>query len=78
MHYYLHSHRVGRQQRQAHENPVILWSFGLGLVGPVLVMTVPPIRKRMGWKPAEYPPTTYPRKQYARVKPHPQSNCRFR
>ncbi|KLO17664.1 hypothetical protein SCHPADRAFT_846186 [Schizopora paradoxa] len=53
-------------QRQAHENPVILWSFGIGISGPLLVMTVPPIRKRMGWKPAEFPPTSYPLPQRAR------------
>lgn len=26
-----------------------------------MVLTVPPIRKSMGWKPAEKIPTTYPR-----------------
>lgn len=29
--------------------------------GPLMVLTVPPIRKSMGWKPAEKIPTTYPR-----------------
>ena len=31
-------------------------------LGPIAVVTVPNIRKRYGWKPAEKIPTTYPRK----------------
>lgn len=33
-----------------------------------MVLTVPPIRKSMGWKPAEKIPTTYPR-EYSRACP---------
>ena len=49
------------QQRQAHEQPVIFYSVVLGIIGPVMVLVVPPIRKSMGYKPSERPPTTYPR-----------------
>lgn len=50
-----------RQQRQAHEQPIVFYSMVLGFIGPVMVLTVPPIRKSFGWKPAEAIPTTYPR-----------------
>ena len=29
-------------------------------IGPTMVLTVPPIRKSFGWKPAERIPTTFP------------------
>jgi hypothetical protein len=51
---------ISDQQRQAHEQPVIFYSVVVGLIGPVMVLTVPSIRKRYGWKPAEAIPTTYP------------------
>ncbi|KAI0086805.1 hypothetical protein BDY19DRAFT_1092797 [Irpex rosettiformis] len=54
-------------QRQAHEQPVIYYSLILGLIGPVLLVTVPPIRQSLGWKPAERPPTSYPLPKRARV-----------
>lgn len=45
----------------AHEQPVYLWSFGIGLTGPLLVIAVPEIRSKFfGWKPTERLPTTYP------------------
>ncbi|CAK9780441.1 hypothetical protein CC85DRAFT_295567 [Cutaneotrichosporon oleaginosum] len=47
-------------QRHAHESPVIFYSLVIGFAGPALVFTVPPIRKSMGWKPAERVPETYP------------------
>ncbi|OBZ73076.1 NADH-ubiquinone oxidoreductase 9 subunit [Grifola frondosa] len=47
-------------QRQAHEAPVVFYSCVIGLIGPVMVITVPPIRRSMGWRPAEAIPTTYP------------------
>lgn len=49
------------QQRQAHEQPVIFYSCVIGLIGPAIVFVVPPIRQKLGYKPAERPPTTYPR-----------------
>ncbi|EIW68681.1 hypothetical protein TREMEDRAFT_32065 [Tremella mesenterica DSM 1558] len=52
--------RTDEKQRQAHESPVIFYSLVLGFVGPTMVLTVPPIRKSFGWKPAERIPTTYP------------------
>ncbi|BGP21681.1 n19m, NADH-ubiquinone oxidoreductase 9.5 kDa subunit [Rhodotorula toruloides] len=48
-------------QRSAHEQPAIFYSLALGAVGPILVVTVPPIRKRyFGYKPAERIPQSYP------------------
>ncbi|KAF8972132.1 hypothetical protein BDZ97DRAFT_1650183 [Flammula alnicola] len=47
-------------QRQAHENPVIFYSVIIGAIGPVMALTVPPIRESLGYKPAEMIPTTYP------------------
>src|SRR6266850_1521640 len=49
------------QQRQAHESPVLFYSVALGSIGPVLAFTVPPIRERLGYRPPESIPTTYPR-----------------
>ncbi|PIL32543.1 hypothetical protein GSI_05246 [Ganoderma sinense ZZ0214-1] len=47
-------------QRQAHEQPVIFFSVVIGLIGPAMVVTVPSIRKSLGWKPSEPIPTSYP------------------
>ncbi|KAH9992549.1 hypothetical protein BJV74DRAFT_834781 [Russula compacta] len=47
-------------QRQAHESPVLFYSVVLGSIGPVLAFTVPPIRERLGYRPPEPIPTTYP------------------
>ncbi|WVN88719.1 uncharacterized protein L203_103932 [Cryptococcus depauperatus CBS 7841] len=48
-------------QRLHHESPVIFWSLLLGFAGPVMVMTVPPIRRRwFGYKTPEPIPSTYP------------------
>ncbi|EMD35704.1 hypothetical protein CERSUDRAFT_84814 [Gelatoporia subvermispora B] len=47
-------------QRQAHESPVIFWSCVLGAVGPAMVLVVPPIRKKLGYRKAEPIPSTYP------------------
>ena len=58
--FWKYSWTITIQQRQAHENPVILWSVGIGCLGPVLLVAVPPIRKSLGWKPAERLPSTYP------------------
>ncbi|KZT30101.1 hypothetical protein NEOLEDRAFT_1054965 [Neolentinus lepideus HHB14362 ss-1] len=46
--------------RQAHENPVILFSVILGSLGPVTMIVVPQIRARLGYKPAPPIPTSYP------------------
>ncbi|KAI0704438.1 hypothetical protein C8T65DRAFT_654040 [Cerioporus squamosus] len=47
-------------QRQAHEQPVIFYSVIIGLIGPVMLVTVPPIRKSLGYGPREPIPTSYP------------------
>lgn len=49
------------QQRQAHESPVLFYSVVIGTIGPVMVVTVPPIREYFGYRPSEMVPTTYPR-----------------
>lgn len=48
------------QQRQAHENPVIFYSVIIGSIGPIFAITIPPIRERYGYRPAEMIPTSYP------------------
>ncbi|KZP23796.1 hypothetical protein FIBSPDRAFT_857931 [Athelia psychrophila] len=53
-------------QRSAHEKPVIFFSVVLGLVGPALVLAVPPVRRGFGYRPAEAIPTTYPVPKRAR------------
>ncbi|PFH52975.1 hypothetical protein AMATHDRAFT_172490 [Amanita thiersii Skay4041] len=47
-------------QRQAHESPVLFYSVVLGFIGPLMVVTIPPIRERMGYRPAEMVPTSFP------------------
>jgi len=39
---------------------VLFYSVVLGSIGPVLAFTVPPIRERLGYRPPELIPTTYP------------------
>ena len=39
---------------------MLFYSVVLGFVGPVLAFGVPPIRERMGYRPPEPIPTTYP------------------
>merc|ERR1712032_713828 len=53
-------------QRSAHESPVVFFSLLIGAVGPIAVVTIPPIRKHYGWKPAERIPTSYPLPQRKR------------
>ncbi|KAK0528998.1 n19m, NADH-ubiquinone oxidoreductase 9.5 kDa subunit [Tilletia horrida] len=53
-------------QRSAHEQPVVFYSLLIGSVGPVLVVTVPAIRRKYGFKPAERIPSSYPLPQRAR------------
>ena len=52
---------ASNQQRHAHENPVIFYSVVIGTIGPVMVITVPPLRESWGHKPAQMVPTSYPR-----------------
>ncbi|KAJ7126976.1 hypothetical protein C8R44DRAFT_780094 [Mycena epipterygia] len=47
-------------QRHAHESPAIFFSCVIGLTGPVLLVTVPPIKERLGYKPSESLPLSYP------------------
>ncbi|KAK7050990.1 n19m, NADH-ubiquinone oxidoreductase 9.5 kDa subunit [Paramarasmius palmivorus] len=52
--------------RSAHEQPAIFYSVILGTLGPLLVVTVPPIRERLGYAPREEIPTSYPLPKRAR------------
>ncbi|KAF9158122.1 hypothetical protein DFQ26_007960 [Actinomortierella ambigua] len=54
---------------QAREKPYIFSSFVIAAIGPVLVVGVPPIRKSMGWVPAQRIPETYPLPNRARNPP---------
>ncbi|KAJ7158747.1 hypothetical protein C8R46DRAFT_1110161 [Mycena filopes] len=47
-------------QRNAHESPVIFFSCVIGAIGPILLITVPPIKERLGYKAAEAIPLSYP------------------
>ncbi|SHO76451.1 Uncharacterized protein MSYG_0789 [Malassezia sympodialis ATCC 42132] len=47
-------------RKAAHERPVVFFSIIVGAIGPALVLTVPPMRMQMGWKPAERIPVSYP------------------
>ncbi|CAK5268421.1 unnamed protein product [Mycena citricolor] len=48
-------------QRHAHESPVIFFSCVIGLTGPAMMLVVPPIRERLGYKPSPPIPNSYPR-----------------
>ncbi|ESK94645.1 nadh-ubiquinone oxidoreductase kda subunit [Moniliophthora roreri MCA 2997] len=53
--------------RSAHEYPAIFYSVVLGCLGPILVVTVPPIRERLGYtRRGEEIPTSYPLARRAR------------
>ncbi|KZT55573.1 hypothetical protein CALCODRAFT_484667 [Calocera cornea HHB12733] len=52
-------------QRSAHEKPVYFWSCIIGAAGPIMLIVVPPIRRKYYVKP-EDPPFTYPIPQRAR------------
>ncbi|GAA95291.1 uncharacterized protein L969DRAFT_292552 [Mixia osmundae IAM 14324] len=48
-------------QRNAHENPAIFYSIIIGAVGPIAVLTVPPIRRTyFGYQTPDRVPTSYP------------------
>ncbi|KAJ1335829.1 hypothetical protein MN608_02573 [Microdochium nivale] len=44
----------------ARERPAYFWSVILGGTGPVLLVTVPPVRKALGYEKREFIPMTYP------------------
>ena len=46
----------------SHEKPAILYSIALGSLGPVVLVVVPPLRKRFGDYNAPMVPLTYPSK----------------
>ncbi|OJT07232.1 hypothetical protein TRAPUB_1909 [Trametes pubescens] len=56
-------------QRQAHEQPVIFYSLVIGLIGPVMLITVPPIRKTLGYRYADPIPTSYPGESLSSTSP---------
>ncbi|KAG0260112.1 hypothetical protein BG011_002131 [Mortierella polycephala] len=56
-------------KRTAGDNPYIFISFVIGVIGPALVVGVPPIRKSMGYVSPVRAPETYPLPQRARSPP---------
>lgn len=46
----------------ARVKPAIFWSIVVGCVGPVMCVTVPPLRHRFGDGPRKQIPLTYPSK----------------
>jgi len=44
----------------AHEKPALFYSVVIGLIGPVMIAVVPPIRYRMGDNKRPPIPLTYP------------------
>jgi hypothetical protein len=44
----------------SHEKPALFWSVAIGLVGPVMMAVVPPVRHRYGDGPRPPIPLTYP------------------
>ncbi|CAO3612413.1 unnamed protein product [Mucor hiemalis] len=59
---------LGAINRFAIQRPVIFWSFVLGTAGPVMVFTVPKVRREyFGFKGYEQLPITYPLPNRARV-----------
>ncbi|PLW47067.1 hypothetical protein PCASD_03970 [Puccinia coronata f. sp. avenae] len=55
------------QAVHAHENPAIFWSVAIGAAGPVLLATVPPIRRNyFGYVSPDPIPMSYPLPQRKR------------
>ncbi|KAF2858084.1 putative NADH-ubiquinone oxidoreductase 9.5 kDa subunit [Piedraia hortae CBS 480.64] len=44
----------------ARHKPAIFWSCVLGCMGPIMLVTVPPLRQRFGDGPRPQIPLTYP------------------
>ncbi|KAJ8122129.1 hypothetical protein ONZ43_g1598 [Nemania bipapillata] len=44
----------------ARERPAFFWSIIIGGLGPIMALTVPPIRMRLGYAPSPKVPMTYP------------------
>ncbi|KAL1732398.1 putative NADH-ubiquinone oxidoreductase 9.5 kDa subunit, partial [Schizophyllum commune] len=51
---------VRAMQYYAHEKPALFYALVIGGAGPLLIATVPPLRKAYGYVPPEMPPTSYP------------------
>ncbi|ORY97496.1 hypothetical protein BCR43DRAFT_513896 [Syncephalastrum racemosum] len=61
---------AGFLRKFALERPVIFWSCVIGSIGPVMVWTVPSIRRNyFGYKGIEQLPMTYPLPNRARNPP---------
>ncbi|KAI8137780.1 hypothetical protein BJV82DRAFT_524723 [Fennellomyces sp. T-0311] len=61
---------AGALRRFALERPVIFWSFVIGSIGPIMVWTVPDIRRKyFGFKGYPELPLTYPLPNRARNPP---------
>ncbi|KAL1671231.1 putative NADH-ubiquinone oxidoreductase 9.5 kDa subunit [Schizophyllum commune] len=57
---------VRAMQYYAHEKPALFYALVIGGAGPLLIATVPPLRKAYGYVPPEMPPTSYPLPQRPR------------
>jgi len=42
------------------ERPAYFWSVVAGALGPIMLVTVPPARKALGYEKREFIPMTYP------------------
>ncbi|KAI8585182.1 hypothetical protein BDZ88DRAFT_433765 [Geranomyces variabilis] len=54
---------------QLYNYPTIFASYVLGITGPVLLLTVYPMRREMGYRPAPNQPRSYPLPDGARTFP---------
>ncbi|EMD97356.1 hypothetical protein COCC4DRAFT_32490 [Bipolaris maydis ATCC 48331] len=53
----------------AYNKPAYFYSIVIGLAGPIMLVTVPPIRRYMGEEPIQRIPLTYPVPKGPRPRP---------
>ncbi|KAJ2723927.1 n19m, NADH-ubiquinone oxidoreductase 9.5 kDa subunit [Coemansia sp. Benny D115] len=57
---------VNALRKATFEYPFAVWGLALGFTGPLLVLTVPPLRKAVGYKAPMAVPESYPLPNRAR------------
>ncbi|KAJ2372608.1 hypothetical protein IW150_004034 [Coemansia sp. RSA 2607] len=57
---------VNAIRKATFEHPFAVWGLALGFTGPLLVLTVPPIRDAMGYQAPNAIPESYPLPKRAR------------
>ncbi|KAI8321255.1 hypothetical protein GQ54DRAFT_334192 [Martensiomyces pterosporus] len=57
---------VNAIRKATFEYPFAVWGLGLGFAGPLLVLTVPPVRKALGFVAPKAVPESYPLPKRAR------------